>query len=256
MVNQDWETGDYDDGHDFVYEYGADVVELLDPQPGERVLVLGCGTGHLTAEIAERGADPVGIDAAAEMIEQARANYPELTFQHVDAREFTADEQFDAVFSNAALHWIPEENHGAVLDRVRDALDSDGRFVAEMGGKGNVEQIATAAIKEVRRRGYESTHPWYFPTLGEYTSRIESHGFEVTQAVLFDRPTELEDGREGLANWLDMFGESIFAAVDDREQADVIEAVEERLRDSLFDPETETWTADYRRLRFVAHADG
>ena len=255
MVNQDWETDDYDDGHDFVYEYGGDVVQLLDPRPGERVLDLGCGTGHLTAKIADSGAEVTGIDAAAEMIEQARSNYPDLDFRNVDAREFTTDEGFDAVFSNAALHWIPDEDHDTVLERVHDALGPDGRFVAEMGGAGNVEQIATAAIEEVRARGYESTHPWYFPALGEYTSRIESHGFEVTRAILFDRPTELDDGRDGLANWLDMFGDSIFAALDADEQAAVIEAVEGRLRDSLFDPETETWTADYRRLRFVARCD-
>ncbi|WP_336328447.1 class I SAM-dependent methyltransferase [Halovenus sp. HT40] len=255
MADQDWAADDYDDGHDFVYEYGGDVVELLDPQPGERVLDLGCGTGHLTAEIADYGAEVVGIDAAAEMTEQARSNYPDLEYRNADAREFTTDEEFDAVFSNAALHWIPDEDHDTVLERVHNALTPAGRFVAEMGGNGNVEQIATAAIEEVQARGYESTHPWYFPALGEYTSRIESHGFEVTRAVLFDRPTELDDGRDGLANWLDMFGDSIFAALDTDEQADVIEAVEDRLRASLFDPETETWAADYRRLRFVAQCD-
>lgn len=252
MGDQNWEADDYDDGHGFVYEYGGDVVDLLDPQPGERVLDLGCGTGHLTAEIADRGAEPLGIDAAAEMIEQARENYPELEVRHADAREFTAEEEFDAVLSNAALHWIPGEDHGIVLERVRDALGPDGRFVAEMGSNGNVGQIATAAIEEVTARGHETGHPWYFPALGEFASRIESHDFEVTQAVLFDRPTELEDGRDGLANWLDMFGDSIFAPLDAEEQVDVIESVEDRLRGSLFDPETETWTADYRRLRFVA----
>jgi trans-aconitate methyltransferase len=252
MVNQDWETDDYDGDHDFVYEYGGDVVQRLDPQPGERVLDIGCGTGHLTAEIAEYGAEVVGVDAAAEMIEQARANYPDLDFRTVDAREFDASEQFDAVFSNAALHWIPAEDHDTVLERVRDALGPDGRFVAEMGGTGNVEQIAMAAIEAVNRWGYETDDPWYFPALGEYASRIEARGFEVRRAVLFDRPTELAGGPDGLANWLDMFGDSIFAPLDESEQAAVIEAVEDRLRGSLFDPETETWTADYRRLRFVA----
>jgi trans-aconitate methyltransferase len=255
MDTQHWESDNYDDSHEFVYEYGGDVVELLDPQPGERVLDLGCGTGHLTAEIAERGATVVGIDASAEMVEQARANYPDLDYRNVDAREFTVREGFDAVLSNAALHWIPGEDHAAVLDGVRAALGSDGRFVAEMGGTGNVEQIATAAIEEVRQRGYETEHPWYFPALGEYTSRVESHGFEVTRAVLFDRPTAFDDGEDGLANWLEMFGDSIFAPLDADEQAAVIEAVEDRLRESMFDPETETWTGDYRRLRFVAHSD-
>lgn len=252
MSDQSWQADNYDDGHDFVYEYGGDVVALLDPQSDERVLDVGCGTGHLTAEIAGQGREVLGIDASEEMIEQARANYPALEFRHVDARAFTADQEFDAAFSNAALHWIPAEDHEIVLETVRDALASDGRFVAEMGGNGNVEQIATAAVEEVRDRGYETSHPWYFPALGEYTNRIESHDFGVTRAVLFDRPTELDDGRDGLANWLEMFGDSIFAPLDADEQSAAIQAIESRLRDSLFDSDTETWTADYRRLRFVA----
>ncbi|MXR51457.1 methyltransferase domain-containing protein [Halovenus sp. WSH3] len=252
MDEQSWQAEDYDGGHEFVYEYGGDVVDLLDPQPGERVLDLGCGTGHLSAEIDSRGAEVVGIDAAPEMIEQARANYPDLEFRTVDARDLDAEGEFDAVFSNAALHWIPDSDHDTVLERVRDALATGGRFVAEMGGNGNVEQIAAAALEAVRARGYEADHPWYFPALGEYASRVESHGFEVTRAVLFDRPTELEEGPAGLANWLEMFGDSIFAPLGAEEQTAVIEAVEDRLRASMFDPETETWTADYRRLRFVA----
>lgn len=252
MSGNEWETDEYDDKHDFVYEYGASVVELLDPQPGERILDLGCGTGHLTREIAEHGADVLGIDASAEMIGTASEEHPDLAFRQADARAFEPDGAFDAVFSNAALHWIPEEDHDAVLEMVRNALTPDGRFVAEMGGAGNIQQIATATIDELEQRGYDATQPWYFPSIGEYVPRIEEYGMEVTRAMLFDRPTELEDGGRGLENWLGMFGDSIFEGVPEDEQQAVIEAVEERLRDELFDAETSTWTADYRRLRFVA----
>jgi len=252
MSGNEWETDDYDEKHDFVYEYGASVVELLDPQPGERILDLGCGTGHLTREIAAQGADVLGIDASAEMIEAASEDHPELDFEQADARTFEPDGAFDAVFSNAVLHWIPEGDHDAVLEMVRDALPTGGRFVAEMGGAGNVQQIATATIDELGRRGYDATQPWYFPSIGEYTPRIEEYGMEVTRAMLFDRPTELEAGARGLENWLGMFGDSIFEGVPEDEQQAVIDAVQDRLREDLYDVETETWTADYRRLRFVA----
>ncbi len=252
MAKQGWDSESYDDDHDFVYEYGGDVLELLDPQPNERILDLGCGTGHLTAEIAKRAESVVGVDASSEMIAQAQDRYPELDFQQADAREFEPKSRFDAVFSNAALHWIPDEDHDAVLDRVRETLADDGRFVAEMGGYGNVEQIVSAAIAELDERGYQGANPWYFPRLGEYASRLESHGFEVTRAVLFDRPTELENGAEGLASWFGMFGDRFLGELTESEQDEVIAAVEDRLRPALYDSGTETWTADYRRLRFVA----
>ena len=252
MTEQGWDSESYDDDHDFVYEYGGDVLELLEPQPNERILDLGCGTGHLTAEIANRAESVVGIDAAGEMVEQAQQRYPDLDFRQADAREFESESEFDAVFSNAALHWIPDEDHESVLRNVRNALTDDGRFVAEMGGHGNVEQIVSATLAELDERGYDGANPWYFPQLGEYASRLEAHEFEVTRAVLFDRPTELENGSRGLANWLSMFGDRFFGELSTPEQDAVIEAVEDRLRPTLYDSETETWTADYRRLRFVA----
>lgn len=252
MAKQGWDSESYDDDHDFVYEYGGDVLELLDPQPNERIFDLGCGTGHLTAEIASQAESVVGIDASAEMVAQARERYPDREFRHADAREFEADSAFDAVFSNAALHWIPSDDHKRVLRTVRDALTDDGRFVAEMGGHGNVDQIVTATLAELDERGYDGANPWYFPRLGEYASRLEAHEFEVTRAVLFDRPTELENGPQGLANWLGMFGDRFFSELSESEQGAVIAAVEDRLQPALYDSETETWTADYRRLRFVA----
>ena len=245
-----WNTSTYDDAHSFVYEYGEDVVDLLDPQPDERVLDLGCGTGHLTNQIAESGATAVGLDQSAEMIESAREQYPDCEFIHGDARDFAVDEPFDAVFSNAALHWIPEQT--AVLESVVEALQPDGRFVAELGGHGNIAAIVSATHAELTARGYETPMPWYFPTVGEYASRLESHGFEVQYATLFDRPTEL-DGADGLATWLAGFGDSLLADLSAADQQAVIEGVEDRLREEYF--AEGSWTADYRRLRVVAVHD-
>jgi trans-aconitate methyltransferase len=154
------------------------------------------------------------------------------------------------VFSNAALHWIPGDDHDAVLSTVADALTETGRFVAESGGKGNVAAITDALVAELDARGYEVDHPWYFPSIGEYAPRVESHGLELRFSRLFDRPTPLDGGEDGLRNWIGMFGDEFFADVEDDERNAVLSAVEDRLRPTLFDGDT--WVADYRRLRFVA----
>ncbi|MFB6172899.1 MAG: methyltransferase domain-containing protein [Haloarculaceae archaeon] len=246
-----WDTERYDEGHSFVFEYGDGVVDLLDPGRGERVLDLGCGTGHLTARIADSGATAVGLDASGEMIATARDAYPECDFVRADARAFSFDEPFDAVFSNAALHWIPDQD--AVLASVADALAPGGRFVAELGGTGNVAAIVDAVRAEAAARGYEVECPWYFPGVGDYASKLESHDLETRYATLFDRPTELDNGADGLAEWLGMFGDSLLAAVPADDRDAVVSAVEDRLRDELF--RDGTWVADYRRLRVVAVAD-
>lgn len=246
----EWNATDYEGNCAFVYEYGEDVVDLLDPQPGERVLDLGCGTGQLTARIADRGADAVGVDAAEDMIDRARSNHPDPSFVRADAREFAVDDPFDAVFSNAMLHWISADDQDAVIERVRDALGPGGRFVAELGGTGNVAAIVDAVVAELRDRGYEAENPWFFPTVGEYASRLEAHGFEVRFARLFDRPVPLEGGRDGLSNWLDVFGDSLFAPLSDAESRSVVDAVGDRLEPTQF--RDGAWIADYRRLRFVA----
>lgn len=243
-----WNSDSYDEGHSFVFEYGEGVVDLLEPEHGERILDLGCGTGHLTDRIAETGATVVGLDASEEMVETAHETYPEYTFVNEDARDFSFDDPFDAVFSNAALHWIPEQD--AVLESVADALVPGGRFVAELGGTGNVAAIVNAVRDEAAARGYDVESPWYFPSVGEYTSKLESHGFETRYATLFDRPTELDNGTDGLADWLGMFGDSLLSTIPDDEQSTVIAAVEDRLQEAQF--QDGTWIADYRRLRVVA----
>jgi trans-aconitate methyltransferase len=247
-----WHPEAYDDDHSFVYEYGEGVVDLLDPEPGERILDLGCGTGHLSEAIAGRGASVVGLDASAEMIERAREAHPDLRFVRADARSFAPefDEPFDAVFSNAALHWIPEPDHDTVLTSVHDVLEPGDRFVAELGGDGNVEAFAEVIRSACAERGYDVESPWYFPSVGEYAPRLETAGFEVRYATLFDRPTKLEDGENGLRNWIGMFAGELLESIPDPEREAVLAAVEDRLRKPYF--REGRWIAPYRRLRFVA----
>lgn len=249
---REWSADAYDADHAFVYEYGEGVVDLLAPEQGERVLDLGCGTGHLTETIAEQGASVVGLDASAEMIERARKTYPDRRFVHADARSFNAefDEPFDAVFSNAALHWVPEADHDALLASVRNALQPGGRFVAELGGVGNVEPFAAAIRSACAARGYDVESPWYFPSVGEYAPRLEEEGFEVRHATLFDRPTALDDGEAGLRNWIGMFAAEFLESIPAEEREEILADVEEELRGAYF--REERWVAPYRRLRFVS----
>jgi ubiquinone/menaquinone biosynthesis C-methylase UbiE len=254
-----WNATDYDDQCAFVYEYGADVTSLLDVDTGDRVLDLGCGTGHLSRALVDRGASVVGVDSSAEMVAQARerdGDVQGLQFVHGDARDLVdavgADsvDSFDAVFSNAALHWVPGPDHDAVLDGVRRVLKPGGAFVAELGGRGNVASIVAAVKRAVDERGFEAENPWYFPSVGEYAPRLESHGLEVRDAHLFDRPTTLDGGETGLRDWLAMFGDGLFVGVPDDVYDSVVSAVETDLRDEQFDGQS--WAVDYRRLRFRA----
>lgn len=249
-TGQAWDADAYDGDHAFVYEYGEALLDLLRPAADERVLDLGCGTGHLTAAVAESGASAIGVDRSGEMLAEARSAHPGLPFVRGDARRLPFEGAFDAVLSNAALHWVDESDQDDTLSSVRDSLRPGGRFVAELGGTGNVARIAAAVEAELDERGYEAGDPWHFPSVGEYAARLEEHGFEVRFARLFDRPTELDDGEAGLANWLRMFGDGLVGAVPEAERDEVRTAVADRLRGELF--EDGTWTADYRRLRFVA----
>ncbi len=249
MPENDWDPALYDQKHAFIFEYGKGLLSILAPQAGERILDLGCGTGHLAHEIAESGAQVTGIDASTEMIEQACRAYPGIEFRVADARDFSFSTQFDAVFSNAALHWVPEAEQ--VVERIASALRPGGRFVAEFGGKGNVACITQALQEAIREMaGVDVESGWYFPSIGAYAALLEKHGLAVQSAVLFDRPTKLEDGERGLRNWLAMFCERMLIAIpiDKRQQA--IEQVEEKLRPLMF--KDGSWFADYRRLRVVA----
>ncbi|NJR65594.1 MAG: class I SAM-dependent methyltransferase [Leptolyngbyaceae cyanobacterium CRU_2_3] len=246
---QTWDTARYEQQHSFVWQYGESLLDLLSPQPGEQILDLGCGTGQLTEKIAARGAIAQGIDASPAMIERAQQSYPQLRFAVADARNFQVDVPLDAVFSNAVLHWIPEAE--AVITCIRQALKPGGRFVAEFGGQGNVQGIVRALEQTlVAIASPQAPNPWYFPSIGEYTTCLEQQGFTVIYAALFDRPTPLESGTAGLANWLQMFASSFLSQLSASQQQQAIRQVEQQLRPSHF--QNDTWIADYRRIRVIA----
>ena len=212
----DWNAGLYDASHAFVWEFGRDLLALLAPQPGERILDVGCGTGHLTAEIARSGAQVLGIDRSAAMIAQARENFPGLAFETRDVCDLPYHAEFDAIFSNAVLHWVqPPETAAAAMSR---ALKPGGRLVCEFGGHGNVQILVEGAYRALRQLGVdhpERFNPWYYPSIAEYSAILERCGIEVTFAHLFDRPTPLQDGERGLETWFRMFGSRLMEPLAD-----------------------------------------
>lgn len=249
-----WNAAGYQDQFEYVWQYGTSLLSQLAPQAGEHILDVGCGTGQLTAQIAASGAMVTGIDSDRAMIQQASANYPSIPFRVADAACFQQAEPMDAVFSNAALHWVNDAREAARC--ISAALKPDGRFVAEFGGEGNVQTILTA-LSQVS--GRQHLNPWYFPGLGEYVALLESAGLKVAFAHIFDRPTPL--GTAGLAGWLDMFGQRFFPHLSSAEWADLVKAVEAAVP-QLYKSEGKSegpeqgskgeWIADYRRLRVIA----
>ncbi|WP_414618807.1 class I SAM-dependent methyltransferase [Calothrix sp. CCY 0018] len=249
--NQDWNSSLYQEKHAFVWHYGENLLLFLNPQPNERILDLGCGTGQLTAKIAEAGAEVIGIDSSDEMIEQAQQNYPQLQFKLADAKNFQLSQSVDAVFSNATLHWIPEAD--AVISSINKSLKIDGRFIAEFGGKGNVESIVKALYVALEKIGFDNPsklNPWYFPSIGEYASKLEKQGFEVTYSQLFYRLSLLQDKDAGLANWIKMFCGAFFKGLSEEEIIQVINDVEKQLKLKLY--QEGNWFADYRRIQVKA----
>jgi trans-aconitate 2-methyltransferase len=246
-----WNATLYENKHSFVWQYGTDLIDLLSPRTGEKILDLGCGTGQLTDIIAATGAEVVGIDRSPAMIAKAKENYPDIQFLVADGANFSFPEPFDAIFSNAALHWIkPPE---AAIACIWQALKADGRFIAEFGGKGNVEQIIAAIDLALNKSGCQlqsELNPWYFPSIGEYATLLEQQGFEVTHANLLARPTKLAGGEMGLRNWLEMFASSLLSIVSPSTQIDIMTEIEEQLRSILY--RDGSWVADYKRIRVVA----
>jgi trans-aconitate 2-methyltransferase len=251
VQEKQWDASLYDDKHSFVWKYGEEVIDLLAPQDGERILDLGCGTGHLTSKIAASGAAVVGIDISSDMIGQARTLYPHLRFELADALSFHFDDPFDGIFSNAVLHWVEEQDR--VSDCIRRALKPGGRFVAEFGGKRNTQAIKDALYHAVAAAGFSVTQEVkfrFFPSIGEYATLLEAHGLTVTYARYFERPTPLEGGENGMRNWLEMFANNVLDSVPEEKRGEVIGLAENRLRPELY--RDGRWFADYRRIRVVA----
>jgi SAM-dependent methyltransferase len=241
-----WSASDYAKNGRFVHELAGPVFGMLAAKAGERILDLGCGDGALTAEIRAVGADVLGVDLSEELLAVARMKG--LPVRKLDGHALDFVSEFDAVFSNAALHWMRKPK--LVIEGVARALRPGGRFVGELGGHGNVAAIATAirAVGALRGGDPSVTAPWFFPTPEEYTRLLAEGGFSVKEIVLVPRPTLLKTGMEG---WLRTFGRSFFDQFPEPLRGEVVGEVVELLRPSLCDTEGR-WTADHIRLRFHA----
>jgi len=241
-----WDPEGYARHARFVADHGEAIVELLAPGSGERVLDLGCGDGALTEVLVATGADVTGVDSSADMVTAARARG--LDARVMDGAALTFVDEFDAVFSNAALHWM--RDLASVIAGVNRALRPGGRFVGEMGGKGNVAAIVQALREALLRRdvGGNSVDPWTFPSPDDFESLLRAEGLAVEVSQLIHRPTALPGDIEG---WLETFAGSFLNQLPPAEWPAIIAEVRDRLRPRLQTANGE-WVADYVRLRFVA----
>ncbi|MGA9042085.1 MAG: methyltransferase domain-containing protein [Terriglobales bacterium] len=247
---QEWKADRYAEHAHFVPALGQAVLDLLNPRPEERILDLGCGDGVLSEKIKAAGATVVGVDASEDMIAAAKARG--IDARVMDGFNLAFDAEFDAAFSNAALHWM-KRDPSAVVSGVRRALKPGGRFAGEMGGHGNVAAITVALLAVLERHGVSNaaaSSPWYFPTVDDYRARLEQGGFVVEYIELIPRPTPLPTDMTG---WLKTFGMPLIKVLPQEDQSAALNEAMELLRPALCD-EKGRWTADYIRLRFLARA--
>ena len=246
-----WNSELYQSSHSFVWQCGRDLLVLLNAKRGERILDVGCGTGQLTAEIMQFGAEVMGIDSSPEMIATARKNFPHVRFEVADVTALAYKDEFDIVVSNAALHWVRDQP--AAIASIARALKPGGRLVFEMGGRGNLAHLLDPLYRALRALGVknpEELSPWSFPSIGECAPLLEANRLEVNFAVLFDRATILEGGEHGLKLWLEMFGRFAIDAVAAEQRKEFFGLVDQFARPTLF--HNGVWTLDYKRLRLVA----
>ncbi|HEY6489597.1 MAG: methyltransferase domain-containing protein [Terracidiphilus sp.] len=248
VVTQTWDPEAYGRAGAFVHGLAGGVVEWLAPQAGERILDLGCGDGQLTLRLAATGAQVQGVDASPEMVEAARARGASAEVAPAESLPYD-DQRFDAVFSNAALHWVRGQE--AMMAEVHRVLRPEGRFVAEMGGHGNIAAIRVAMMAVLGRHGFGDLENDvnYYPTPAAYTRRLERAGFRVERMALIPRPTPLEAG--GMQEWLGTFRRGVLESLPAALRHAVVEETTALLARALRD-EDGHWTADYVRLRFVA----
>ncbi len=246
QAGQQWRAQSYQTHAGFVPQLGQAALDLLEPRAGERILDLGCGDGVLTQTLAETGAVVTGVDSSVALVDAARTRGLDIRLMDAAALEF--DQAFDAVFSNAALHWMCPAQ--AVIAGVARALRPGGRFVGEMGGFGNVAAIRVALHMQLTLRGLDPTRldPWYFPTVEDYARRLQAGGFQMRTIELIPRPTPLPTDMRG---WLETFAETFTRAVPANQRDGFLDEVCESLRPALCDTRG-GWIADYVRLRFCA----
>ena len=250
-----WDADLYDEKHHFISQYGLKSVNALAAKEGEEILDIGCGTGDLTYSIRKTGATVLGIDSSQEMIERAKEKYPDIPFQVKDVLELSEEkkgmEKYDAVFSNAVLHWVKDA--GLALSQIHAVLKPGGRFVAEFGAEGNVETILSTAKKVLAEYGHfpqSKKTTWFFPSVEKYRAMLSDKGFNTHMIRSVDRRTPLDDGKRGLANWMEMFCDFLFAGLTAEKKEEIFKEIESRLKESLF--ANGKWHADYVRLQLFA----
>ncbi|SMN17302.1 Trans-aconitate 2-methyltransferase [uncultured Candidatus Thioglobus sp.] len=246
MSQQNWDATEYKEHASFVPSLASDVIELLNPQEGEKILDIGCGDGELTYKLKQKGCLAIGIDSSPSMVESTKIRGIEAYI--IDGENITYQNEFDAVFSNAALHWLTQPEK--VIKGVYLALKSNGRFIAEFGGDGNI-----AALLEAMQRVFQENKefgefkiPWYFPTTEAYKLLLERVGFKVKYIELIPRPTPLKSGVE---KWLEIFAEGIIKELTPEQKNVFLVAVKDKLTPVIY-TKKDGWVADYVRLRFEA----
>jgi trans-aconitate methyltransferase len=244
----EWDAKKYNTSHDFIFKYGANLFESL-PKESKRILDIGCGTGQLTKQMADLGHDVTGIDQSANMIAQAKASFPELTFLQEDILKPSKQQrEYDIAFSNAVFHWIPDQD--LLLKQIYRRLAPDGELLCEFGAAGNVALIRAAFGEELQTLGYAFKEPFCFTPIDEYRQLLTANQFDILFIQEYDRPTPLKSGKLGLREWLQQFYPTELDRLTIEQKEQLFQNIEQKLAPKLW--HEDHWEADYRRLKFKA----
>lgn len=245
----EWNSTLYDKKHDFVAKYGKGLLEFVPQNAKQTILDLGCGTGILTAQLAELCNKVVGVDSSENMIDKAREDFGDIEFKVCDALALPFEKEFDVVFSNAVFHWIID--HDVLLKNIHKALKPQGILVCEFGARGNIATIENAFAEACNSLGDGYEAKFNFSTVEDFGNLLKKNGFVIDRIYEYDRPTVLKDGEQGLVNWMKQFFVSELEVMPEHIQAIAFENVKRLTRETLWNGKE--WVADYRRLRAIAH---
>lgn len=243
-----WDADLYNNKHDFVAKYGEQLLEFI-PDNTEKILDLGCGTGTLTSQLVKHCDYVRGVDGSEQMIQKAKANFPEIDFEVVDALKLPYEHEWDVVFSNSVFHWI--FNHDLLLGNIHRALCPNGMLICEFGAERSVQVVENGFAEILTRKGYSYHTKFNFTSAKEFKKLLQKNGFSIIEVYEFDRPTHLKDGRKGLRNWMTQFYEKELEEFSSDEQKEILDFVENASEELWTGTE---WVADYRRLRAIARA--